>query len=81
MCRRPVAARATRSAWKVASLPVSVSSTCSTDGTSATIRSASSTSIRVTPMPIRPTRCAAAATAASTSGSLWPSSGGPNAAW
>ena len=39
-------ARETRSAWNVASLPVQVSSTFSSDGTLATSRSASSTSTR-----------------------------------
>jgi hypothetical protein len=34
-----------------------------------------------TPTPMSPVVRAVAATAASTSGSLWPSSGRPNAAW
>jgi hypothetical protein len=73
-----VTVRASRSAWKVASLPVAVSSTFSSEGTISTSRSASSISTGVTPTPIKP---AAVAAAASTSGSLWPRSGGPNAEW
>ena len=78
MWRRPVTVRASRSAWNVASLPVAVSSTFSSEGTASTSRSASSISTGVTPTPISPV---AAATAPSTSGSLWPRSGGPKAAW
>ena len=53
--------RASRSAWNVASLPVAVSSTFSSEGTASTSRSASSISTGVTPTPISPVAAATAA--------------------
>ncbi len=74
---RPVAARASRSALIVASVPEETSRTISIDGTASQISSASSTSARVETPKVVPSS-AAAVTARTVSGSACPKSSGPH---
>ena len=69
---RPVAPRASRIAWYVASEPLLQTTTCSADGTCSTILRASSTSASVTPTPNSTVSSIARATRSVTAGWLWP---------
>ena len=78
IARRPVAARASRTAVIVASVPVTTKRTISQPGTRATIRSASSISGGDARPKTSPRR-AASTTAASTAGCPCPRIAGPQA--
>jgi hypothetical protein len=73
---RPVAARASRTALIVASVPEEVMRSMSTDGIRAHTSSASSTSPAVGAPNVVP-RAAASVTASITSGCAWPRISGP----
>jgi hypothetical protein len=79
--RRPVTDRDSRIAWNVASLPLVQQIIWSADGMTEHTSSATSTSARLMPTPMRSTGDSASVTAASTSGSLCPRTIAPNAAW
>jgi hypothetical protein len=73
---RPRNARATRSAKKVASLPVDVNRTCSAHGTARTISSESWMIGSLSSMNVEP--CGTCFwTASTTAGCAWPSTMGP----
>ena len=76
MALRPVKPRASRIAVMVASVPDDTSRTISSDGTSRHSSSASSISASVG-APNESARAAAACTASTTAGWVWPSTIGP----
>lgn len=78
---RPVAPRARRIAWKVASEPLIVVMTISALGMASTISSAAATSSSVVPSPTRSMSAMARVTASLTRSSLCPSRIAPKAAW
>ncbi len=73
---RPVAARTSRTALIVASVPLFTNRTTSIDGSAATISSASSASAAQHAPKLKP-RAAASATARTTAGWAWPTTAVP----
>ena len=80
MISRPVAARASRMAWRVASVPVLVNRIASMYPTAALTFSAASISRLVVMANVVPS-AAASATADTTAGWPWPRITGPNPRW